>query len=252
VLARVREYEPTPERARRKADQEVPPLLEPGADAYRFLYLGASSATPGSLVAAVTGRDRAIAAVVASNMVASAALDARAALLVDADPQGVVAGVMRVRPAPGMAEVAKGDVSWAEVPVAQVVGRDRSADVITAGARPVSPAAIAAAIARDLPRLTRRYDTVVATSGLEPLLVAPVLPIARVAYCLRAGETTLAQLMTDVAALREMGAQLLGLVLWDRDEPQVPSREEVDALFAVRTGGVAPELLLTPVGRAPR
>jgi len=252
VLARVRPYEPTPERVRRRADQEVPPLLESGAAAYRFLYLHASSATPGSLVVAVTGRDRAIAAVVAANVAASAALDARASVLVDADPQGVAAGVMRVRPAPGMAEIASGEMSWAEAPVAQVVGRDRSADVITAGARPVSPAVIAAAFARDLPRLTRRYDTIVATIALEPLLTAPVLPVPRIICCLRAGETTVAQLTADIAALREMGAQLLGLVLWDRDEPQVPTREEVEALFAVRASAVASELLLTPVSRADR
>ena len=252
VLARVRDYVPTPERVRRRVDQEVPPLLESGADAYRFLYLHASSGTPGSLVAAIAGRDRAIAAAVAANVAASAALDARASLLVDADPHGVTAGVMRVRPAPGMAEIALGELPWAEVPIAQVVGRDRSVDVIPAGARPVSSAVIAAAFARDLPRLTRRYDTVVLTSGLEPLLAAPVLPVSRIIYCLRAGQTTIAALTTDIAALREMGAQLLGLVLWDRDEPQVPTREEVEALFAVRSGGVAPEQLLTPVNRVGR
>jgi Mrp family chromosome partitioning ATPase len=252
VLARIQPYEPAPERVRRRADQEVPPLLESGADAYRFLYLHASSATPGSLVAAITGRHRGIAAVVAANVAATAALDARAALLVDADPEGVVAGVMRVRPAPGMADIASGDMPWAEAPVAQVVGRDRSTDVITAGARPVNPGAIAAAFARDLPRLVRRYDTVVVTTALEPLLAAPVLPLSRVIYCLTAGETTLAQLVADVAELREMGAQVLGLVLWDRDEPHVPTRDEVDALFAVRAGGVAPEMLLTPVGRGGR
>jgi Mrp family chromosome partitioning ATPase len=251
ALARVRAYVPTPERVRRRADQEVPPLLESGAAAYRFLYLHASNATPGSLVVAVTGRDRAIAAVVAANVAASAALDARASLLVDADPQGVAAGVMRVRPAPGMAEIASGEISWAEAPVAQVVGRDRSADVITAGARPVSPDVIAAAFARDLPRLTRRYDTIVATIALGALLAAPVLPVPRIIYCLRAGETTVAQLTADIAAIREMGAQLLGLVLWDRDEPQVPTREEVEALFAVRASA-ASELLLTPVSRADR
>jgi hypothetical protein len=151
-----------------------------------------------------------------------------------------------------MAEIASGEMQWAETPVAQVVGRDRSADVITAGARPVSTAAIAAAFARDLPRLTRRYDTVVVTSALEPMLAAPVLPLSRIIYCVTAGQTTLAQLAADIAALREMGAQLLGLVLWDRDEPQVPTRDEVEALFAVRGGGVAPELLLTPVSRAGR
>ncbi|MBC7975323.1 MAG: hypothetical protein H7138_10080, partial [Myxococcales bacterium] len=87
---------------------------------------------------------------------------------------------------------------------------------------------------------------------LEPLLAAPVLPMPRIIYCLRAGETTVAQLTADIAELREMGAQLLGLVLWDRDEPQVPTRDEVEAQFAVRASGVAPELLLTPVSRAGR
>ena len=243
VLATVREYVPTPERARRRADRELPPLLEPGADGYRFVYLHLSGAMPGSWAVTVTGREREIAAVVAANLAALAALDARASVLIDADPQGCAAGVMRVAPAPGVGEITRGELAWTEAPRPQVVGRDRAADVVPAG-RQVPPADIVAALNRDLPRLTRRYDTVVVTAGLEALLAAPILPLSRVIVTVRAGATYLADLARDVAALRADGAQLIGLVLWDRDEPHVPTREELEAITAAAPTGVPAELLI--------
>ena len=243
VLATVTEYVPTPERARRRADRELPPLLEPGADGYRFVYLHLSGAMPGNWAVAVAGQDRAIAAVVAANLTALAALDARASVLIDADPDGCAAGVMRVAPSPGVGEITRGELAWTEAPVTQVVGRDRATDVIPAG-RQVPAADIVAALNRDLPRLTRRYDTVVVTAGVETLLTAPILPLARVILTARAGTTYLAELARDVTALREAGAQVIGLVLWDRDEPHVPTREELEAITAARRTGVPAELLI--------
>lgn len=243
VLAHLQPYEPPQERARRRADRELPPLLEPGADGYRFLYLQLSGLMPGTWVVMVTGHDSSLSAVVAANIAALAALDARASVLIDADPAGCAAGVMRVAPGPGVGEIARGELAWSEAPVTQVVGRDRAADVVPAGRR-AEPAEIAAALAREAPRLARRYDTVVVTSGLAPLLEAPVMAIPRVVLVVRAGHTFVIELARDVAALRADGAQLLGLVLWDRDEPHVPTREELDALASAANRGVPAEMLI--------
>lgn len=243
VLAHLRHYEPPPERARRRADRELPPLLEPGADGYRFLYLQLSGMMPGSWLVTVASHDSSLAAVVAANVTALAALDARASLLVDADPAGCAAGVMRVAPGPGVGEIARGELAWSEAPVTQIVGRDRATDIVPSGRR-AEPAEIAAALAREVPRLARRYDTVVVTSGLSALLDAPVLAVPRIILIIRAGTTVLTELTRDVAALRENGAQLLGLVLWDRDEPHVPTREELDALASAANRGVPAEMLI--------
>ena len=243
VLAHLRHYEPPPERARRRADRELPPLLEPGADGYRFLYLQLSGMMPGSWLVTVASHDSSLAAVVAANGTALAALDARASLLVDADPAGCAAGVMRVPPGPGVGEIARGELAWSEAPVTQIVGRDRATDIVPSGRR-AEPAEIAAALAREVPRLARRYDTVVVTSGLSALLDAPVLAVPRIILIVRAGTTVLTELTRDVAALRENGAQLLGLVLWDRDEPHVPTREELDTLASAANRGVPAEMLI--------
>ena len=243
VLAHMQPYEPPPERVRRRADRELPPLLEPGADGYRFLYLQVSGMMPGSWTVTLAGHDSSLAAVVAANVATLAALDARASVLIDADPAGCAAGVMRVAPGPGVGEIARGELAWSEAPVTQTVGRDRAADVVPAGRR-AEPAEIAAALAREIPRLARRYDSVVVTSGLASLLEAPVLAIPRIILVVRAGSTVIAELTRDVAALRANGAQLLGLVLWDRDEPHVPTREELDALASASNRGVPAEMLI--------
>ena len=242
TVAHILPYAPPPDRARRRADRDLPPLLEPGSPAYRFLYLHLSGIAAGSPAVLVTGRDVNVVAVVAANVAALAALDARASLVVDAEPDGCVAGAMRVRPAPGMAEIARDGFAWAEAAVAQTVGRDRSTDVIPAGARDASRDAIVAAIARELPRLTRRYDSVVVTAGAASLIDAPVMPLSRVVYCARAGVTPIETLQADVHALAEAGAYVTAVALWDRDEPHVPSREELEAL--VDAGSAVPRELL--------
>jgi hypothetical protein len=198
---------------------------------------------PGSWIVSVAGEESSLAAVVAANIVALAALDARASILIDADPAGCAAGVMRVVPGPGVGEIARGELAWSEAPVTQIVGRDRAADIVPAGRR-AEPAEIAATLAREVPRLARRYDSVVVTSGLASLLDAPVLAIPRLILIARAGHTVVTELSRDAAALRANGAQILGLVLWDRDEPHVPTREELDALASAANRGVPAEMLI--------
>ena len=71
-----------------------------------------------------------------------------------------------------------------------------------------------------------------------------MLAVPRIILIVRAGTTVLTELTRDVAALRENGAQLLGLVLWDRDEPHVPTREELDTLASAANRGVPAEMLI--------
>ena len=248
TVAHIVPYEPPPDRTRRRADRDLPPLLEPGAPAYRFLYLHLSGIAAGSPAVLVTGRDVNVVAVVAANVAALAALDARASLVVDAEPDGCVAGALRVRPAPGMSEIARDGLAWAEAAIAQTVGRDRSADVIPAGARDAPRDAIVAAIARELPRLTRRYDSVVVAAGAASLIEAPVMPLSRIVYCARAGVTPVATLEADVDALAAAGAYVTTVALWDRDEPHVPSREELRALMDAGVA-VPRELLIGATAR---
>jgi len=110
--------------------------------------------------------------------------------------------------------------------------------------RRAEPAEIAAALTREVLRLARRYDTVIITSGLTALLEAPVLAVPRIILIIRAGTTVLTELTRDVAALRDNGAQLLGVVLWDREEPHVPTREELDALASASNRGVTADMLI--------
>ena len=150
---------------------------------------------------------------------------------------------MRVAPGPGVGEIARGELAWSEAPLTQIVGRDRATDIVPASRR-AEPAEIAATLTREVPRLARRYDTVVVTSGLTALLAAPVLAVPRIILIVRAGATVLTELTRDVGALRESGAQLLGLVLWDREEPHVPTREELDAIAGAANRGVPADMLI--------
>jgi hypothetical protein len=79
---------------------------------------------------------------------------------------------------------------------------------------------------------------------MEALHDAPVLAVPRIVVVVHTGVTVLTEMARDVAALRANGAQLLGLVLWDREEPHVPTREELDALASAANRGVPAEMLI--------
>jgi Mrp family chromosome partitioning ATPase len=226
VLAVVGPSAPAPERTRRRADERTPDALDPTADAYRLLYLHMSPTGASLPVVTVTGEEPAVVAIVAANLAAAAAEYARSTLLVDADLQhGLVAPALRTRPAPGVAELLRGDAGWPDAVTSAVFGRERVVDVVPAGL----PMAAADeplpddAFRRDLLRLARRYDLTVLATPLAHAVKGSqsILPAPDVVLCVRAPDTTLVDLRVAVDALHGAGLRVQGVVLWDDDPPAV-------------------------------
>jgi Mrp family chromosome partitioning ATPase len=112
------------------------------------------------------------------------------------------------------------------------VGRGIALDVLPAGAAgPPTAPDVLDALREDLARLAARYDFTVISAPptqLEPggqqVLVAP-----DVIVCARAGHTPLTRLAREIARLREDGATVRGIVLWDDDAPHVQTLTELRA-----------------------
>ncbi|HEX5581308.1 MAG TPA: hypothetical protein VFX39_06980 [Gemmatimonadaceae bacterium] len=229
VLAVVRPGVVPLERDRRRGDERTPDLLSPNADSYRLLYLHLSPVGESVPFVTVTGSDPSVVAAVAANLAAAAAQDARSPLLVDADlATGAAGGLMRVRPAPGMTELLRGEAEWSETIRSALFGRERVVDVIPAGApvRTGREPAPDPAFRQDMLRMARRYDlTVVAAplahvvQGARSILLAP-----DVLLCARASDTPIHDLQDSLAALHGAGLRIHGVVLWDGDAPHLDMR----------------------------
>ena len=225
VLAVVRPRPPQPERSRRRADWRRSPLIDPGSDEYRLLYLHLAGVVPRLGLITVTGDDRHIAATVAANLATAAAYDARTTLLVDGElTAGLVAPLLRVRRSPGLAEILTEGVDWTETIVSASVGRDRTLDVITSGARQDPRRGIdATPMRQSLGRIANRYDFVILVAspphiqlGSKSMIAAP-----DVVYCVATGVTPLGDAAAGLAALRGVGARVRGIVVWDAGAPEI-------------------------------
>lgn len=210
--------EASAERGRRLADELSPDVLDPINSAYQLLYLHISPTGASLPVVTITGAEPSIVARVAANLAAAAAAEARAVLLVDADlKNGSLAAALRVRPGPGVAELLRGEVDWAESIASSLFGREQVVDIIPAGARvrgfrPVADDAFRS----DFQRVADRYDLTVVCSPLDRpggAFTSPV-PSADVILCAHAAVTRLADLHASVAGVREAGMRLQGIVLW--------------------------------------
>jgi Mrp family chromosome partitioning ATPase len=231
VLTVVRPGEVTAERSRRQADEEAPPLIDIVSESYRRLYLHLAATEANVPIVTVTGNDAAIVGIVASNLAATAAYEARSTLVVDVDPVTcTVAGVLRVRPNPGFAGIVSGSSDWADSIVSTTIGRDRPLDVLPSGTKRVGipSAEVAERIRDDFIRMERRYDLIViaAPTGYVLQQSATVMPSPDVVLCARVGHTSTADLKKSVDAFRQRDLRVHGLVLWDDDVPQIDSREE--------------------------
>ncbi|HEX6964294.1 MAG TPA: hypothetical protein VF166_00760 [Gemmatimonadaceae bacterium] len=229
VLVIVRPHRANPERARRKADREMPPLIHPISDIYQALYAQlADSAFNLPLVGVVGDRPLATAAV-AANLAAVAARQPRATLLVDTDIETHgVSVVAHVASAPGLTDVLDERIEWPETIVAMLAGRDHTIDVLPSGLGFAGVDALDGALVvlrTELAHLARRYETVVvnlaaARSGHPPALASAV---PMVVLCVCVGRTRLETLATLVARLDEQGVAIRGLVLWESPEPVWPA-----------------------------
>ena len=82
----------------------------------------------------IAGADTGVAAVVAMNVAAIAADEARSTIIVDTDSRtSPVAAALRIHAEPGLADVLQRRIDWAEVTSQATVGRDRIIDVVPSG-----------------------------------------------------------------------------------------------------------------------
>ena len=226
VLATIRPTAPGPERTRRRADLEAPPLLDLAGGAYRMLYLHLAASGASLPFVTITGEDPETTAVVAANVAAAAAADARSALIIDADlNSALLSRVLQVRRSPGIGEIVTGTRSWAEAITTKIVGRANAIDVVTAGSGASEvPVRLAATLRHDLRRLTRRYDLVVLLADVDHAAGGErsILPAPDVVHVARTGRSSLFGLAADVKAMRAAGTRVRGIVMWDAEPPAMP------------------------------
>jgi tyrosine-protein kinase Etk/Wzc len=223
VLAVLRPRDVPVERRRRHADNALPPLLDPTADAYRLLTSHVSAPGTRATIIMVTGDVSAVTATIAANISAVAANDALSIMLVDAHfEDGAVQRALGIRNTDGLSAVLARTADWAEELALAPVGRDATIDVLPAGS-PLSRALTdndVGLFKRETLRLARRYDLVVLSS--PPALAARLALSPRAIVCAHVAHTRLSTLKAIVTGLRDHGATDVDVVLWDADEPHLP------------------------------
>ena len=231
VLSTVEPHMPSAERGRRQADRSAPPYFDPGAEGYQLAYLGIATENPTTLAATVIGDDAAITALVACNLAAISADEARNTLVVDIEPSCMVSAALRTRIQPGIVDVLAGQATWPDVTISAPVGRDKSVDLVPYGLAAKSPSAeeISSLLRQDTSRLTRYYDAifVVATPASASAGIPTALSSADVIYCARPGITPLRQVRDHLDQLRKSGAIVRGIVLWNAERPLLPTPKEL-------------------------
>lgn len=230
VIARVGPAERMPERSRRQADREVPPLIDQTTDTYRQLYLSLADGASNLRGVAITGDEPAVVAAVAVNLAAAASHQARHALVIDGDVTvHSVSAALHLPPAPGATESLTGEAEWPEVIVHAVVGRDRTIDVIPAGRRLRAKEALSRSLRDAVARLARRFDTVVLSAPWlrEVPLERIVSAVPGIVIVARTGRTTAGGLKRLVAAIAEAGGSVRGIVAWEAPDPVIPFLSEV-------------------------
>lgn len=231
VLTVVDPREQIVERTRRQADVEAPPVIDVISDTYRILYLHLSSLDAPVNAVTITGDEMDIASAVAVNVAAIAAYEARSTLVIDGDPDtSGVAGALRLPPDPGLTAVLAQQVPLSDAIVFTTIGRDQMLAVIPSGRRMGQPPKGGAArVKADLGRMSARYDMIVLAAPLPQVKhdASTVVPSTDVILCARMARTPLRQLSSAVETLRGAGMRIHGLVLWNTEDPDLRTREEL-------------------------
>jgi Mrp family chromosome partitioning ATPase len=232
VLGVISPLPPSPERGRRSSDRNAPPYIDPGADGHQLIYLHIATAGSNVLMLTVTGDNPAVSAVVAINFAAIAADEARSTLLIDTDAgASTVAAALRFRSGQGLSGLVTQKLSWPEAVRSARIGRDSAIDVVPSGPDAPPFQAVSALLQSDASRLARRYDTIVLVSAAEQVLsgLPSVLPIPDVVYCVRAGQTSIAQLKRALEDIERTGGRIRGIVLWNAPDPILAELRPVEA-----------------------
>jgi Mrp family chromosome partitioning ATPase len=222
VVGEIRRLPASPEHGRRIPDHSAPTYLDPGGDGHQLIYLTIATAGVNMVMLTVTGDSIAISAVVAINFAAIAADEARETLLIDTDGStSTVTAALRIRSSGGLAAVAKGQADWQRVIRNSHLGRDRTIDVVPSGEGALPAEEIVELLRRDGSTLPKRYDAIVVVSALDQVLsgVAAALPVPDVLYCVRVGQTPIAELKRAIDAIEFSGAHTRGIVMWNAPDP---------------------------------
>lgn len=229
-----------PERQRRQVDRVAPPYIDPSHDGYQLVYMHMATDSTGPQVLTITGDESPVAAVVAANLAAIAADEARHTLVIDTDVAACgVAAALRVRAEPGIVELIDHQVSWPDATVPTTIGRSSMIDVVPSGTSVPVPdvVEISQLLQTEVPRLTRHYDTIFVVASAEHALagVSATLPVPDVLVCVRIGHTLIRELRDGIAALRRAGANPIGLVVWSAEPPALPTPAELTGRRPHRT-----------------
>ena len=222
VLGVISPLPPSPERGRRSSDRVAPPYIDPGADGHQLIYLHIATVGANVIMLTVTGDNPAVSAIVAINFVTIAADEARSTLLVDTDGEAsAVSATLRLRASPGVSGLVGDKLSWPEAIRAARIGRESSIDVVPSGPDIPSFQDVKALLQRDANRLARRYDAIVLVSAAEQVSkgLPSALPIPDVVYCVRAGQTPIAQLRKALEEMENAGGRVRGIVVWNAPDP---------------------------------
>jgi Mrp family chromosome partitioning ATPase len=220
------------ERSRRQTDVDAPPLIDVVSEAYRTLYLHIASVGAGLPVVTVTGDEHEIVGTVSSNLAASAAYEARSALLVDVDASTCsVAAVLRVPPDPGLSGILSGTATWAEAIKPTTIGRDRPLDVLPSGTKRsgMLEPHVTDAVKKEFARLQKRYDFIIiaAPTSYVQRTATSVIPSPEALLTARIGHTRLSTLKSAAESLRGANMTIQGIVLWDAPFPHLENKEEL-------------------------
>jgi Mrp family chromosome partitioning ATPase len=232
VLGVISPLPQSPERGRRSSDRNAPPYIDPGADGHQLIYLHVATAGSNVLMLTITGDNPAVSAVVAINFATIAADEARSTLLIDTDAgASTVAAALRFRSSQGLSGLVTQKLSWPEAVRSARIGRDSAIDVVPSGPDAPPFQAVSALLQSDASRLARRYDTIVLVSSAEQVLsgLPSVLPIPDVVYCVRAGQTSIAQLKRALEDIERTGGRIRGIVLWNAPDPVLSELRPVEA-----------------------
>ncbi|HEU5174477.1 MAG TPA: hypothetical protein VFT96_06985 [Gemmatimonadaceae bacterium] len=232
VLGVVHAQRTNTDRMRRAVDRALPQYVDPYNDGYQLAYLHIATASQGMLSVTVTGDEPTIASVVAVNLAAVSAEEARGTIVLDTDAASCdVAATLNIHAEPGVVDLIDEAAGWAQATQTVRIGRNSTIDVIASGTATPLPDSdeLAALLRESAPRLERNYDTIVVVASAEHVMAGlpTALPIPLVICCVRLGHTRMSALRDFLASVREAGGQPAGLVVWDDAHPSLPTPEEL-------------------------
>jgi Mrp family chromosome partitioning ATPase len=180
----------------------------------------------------IVSADTSIAAVVAMNVAAIAADEARSTILIDTDARSAPgAAAIHTHAEPGLADIVQRNLNWAELTTQAVAGRDRVIDVLPSGIAPggLNPASVVELFRGEAARLARHYEAIVLVSSVEQAVAGlpAAFPIHDALICARVGYTKVADLNAGIDRIRAAGGNPLGIVLWNASPPALPRADRV-------------------------